>query len=115
MPKILACPLSATWTVPSGATATAERAEKAIRVESTLPLIPQLPADSFSSSVQLKKPAQLQGSEEIYSELGCVNPASWLLDGGGLSNLLYLPSGAAYHSQGFEDNNISSSPGLLGQ
>ena len=27
----------------------------------------------------------------------------------------FVQSGAAYHSQGFEDNNLGSSPGLLGQ
>ena len=67
MAKTLACPLSATWTVPSGATATAERAPKASRVERTLPLTPQSPP---AASVQLKNPAQLQGSGEVFSELG---------------------------------------------
>ena len=62
MPRILACPLSATCTVPSGATATAESAPKASCVERTLPLSPQPPA-SLSAAVQLKKPAQLHGSE----------------------------------------------------
>ena len=65
MPRILACPLSATCTVPSGATATAEREPKASCVERTLPLSPQPPAPaSLSPAVQLKKPAQLQGSEK---------------------------------------------------
>ena len=27
----------------------------------------------------------------------------------------FVQSGAAYHSQGFEDDNLGSSPGLLGQ
>ena len=33
-----------------------------------------------------------------------------LIDGG-----IVLQSGAVYHSQGFEDKNLGSSPGLLGQ
>ena len=67
--KILACPLSAAWIVPSGATVTAEREPKASCVERTLPLGPQ----SFSSSVQLKKPAQLQSSEEMHFDFQIVH------------------------------------------
>ena len=32
-----------------------------------------------------------------------------------IGNMISLQSGAARHSQGFEDKNLGSSPGLLGQ